>query len=84
MHKDNIFSILKFEKENNTLLKVSSLRTVIPWRKAFFQGNWKEVFILRERMTKKILAIFLTIAMCLTLMPVTTFAEIPKIQNVNI
>ena len=46
----------------------------MPWRKAFFQGNWKEVFILKERITKKILAIFLTIAMCLTLMPVTAFA----------
>jgi len=35
-------------------------------------------------MTKKILAIFLTIAMCLTLMPMTAFAEIPIIQNINI
>ena len=77
MHKDNIFFILKFEKENNTILKVSSLRT------PFFQGNWKEVFILRERMTKKILAIFLTVAMCLTFMPVTAFAD-TKIENVNI
>ena len=39
---------------------------------------------MKERMTKKILAIFLTIAMCLTLMPVTAFAEIPIIQNINI
>ena len=34
-------------------------------------------------MTKKILAIFLTIAMCLTLMPVTAFAA-TKIENINI
>ena len=39
---------------------------------------------MKERITKKILAIFLTIAMCLTLMPVTAFAEEPKIQNVHI
>ena len=41
---------------------------------------------MKERITKKILAIFLTIAMCLTLMPMTAFADTdtPKIENVNI
>ena len=42
---------------------------------------------MKERITKKILAIFLTIAMCLTLMPVTAFAGepmVPIIQNVHI